>query len=677
MLKRTVFYASMNMMESDFLTSLSIILGVSALVVFLLHKLKIPSIVGFLVAGVIIGPHGVGLVRDTHAVEVMAEIGVILLLFTVGIEFSISKLLRMKKAVIVGGGLQVLLTILLASIASYVATGGTRRSILFGFLVALSSTAIVLKMLAEKGETDTPHGRLMVGILIFQDLCVVPLMLLTPALAGAGIGTVGVVARTGKALLIVAGVLFSAKWVIPRLLHQVVSTKSRELFTITIILLCFGIALMTSRLGLSLALGAFLAGLIISESEYAHQATSDILPFKDSFIGLFFVSVGMLMDFGYMAGNYLTILVVVALILALKLFTGTVSALMAGGSLRAALQASQGLVQIGEFSFVLAVSGKEMGIITEEFYQSFLSSSVVTMMLTPFILNAAPSVSGWIASRHPLRRLSRLRSEREGYPRKKEGHVIIIGFGLNGRNLAKVLKETDIPHVILEVNSDTVRGMKKRGEPIYYGDGTSREILHKLGIEKARLLVVAISDPASTRAIVSIARHENPGLHIIVRTRYLAEVDDLKSLGANEVIPEEFETSVEIFSRVLQQYHFPANMIMEMVDRVRSGSYTALRKLELPRGNLFEQCEWLPGMEVDGYRVAEDSFLGGKTIAELQVRKKTGATIIAVRRGAEVFANPEPHFILKAGDIIIFTGNRESMHMASAYFRGGDLSPQI
>ena len=284
----------MKVMESDFLILLAIILGVSALVVFLLHKLKIPSVVGFLVAGVIIGPHGVGLVRDTHAVEVMAEIGVILLLFTIGIEFSISRLLRIKKAVIVGGGLQVLLTILVASIASYVATGGARRSILFGFLVALSSTAIVMKMLAEKGETDTPHGRIMVGILIFQDLCVVPLMLLTPALAGEGIGAVGVMAKMGKALFIVAAVLFSAKWVIPRLLHQVVSTRSRELFTITIILLCFGIALLTSRFGLSLALGAFLAGLIISESEYAHQATSDILPFKDSFIGLFFVSVGML-----------------------------------------------------------------------------------------------------------------------------------------------------------------------------------------------------------------------------------------------------------------------------------------------------------------------------------------------------------------------------------------------
>jgi CPA2 family monovalent cation:H+ antiporter-2 len=667
----------MNIMEFNFLTSLAIILGVSALVVFLLHKLKIPSIVGFLVAGVIIGPHGVGLVRDTHSVEVMAEIGVILLLFTIGIEFSIAKLLRMKKAVIVGGGLQVLLTILFASIASYVATGGAQRSIFFGFLVALSSTAIVMKILAEKGETDSPHGRIMVGILIFQDLCVIPLMLLTPALAGEGIGAAGVMAKMGKALFIVATVLFSAKWVIPRLLHQVVSTKSRELFTITIILLCFGIALLTSRFGLSLALGAFLAGLIISESEYAHQATSDILPFKDSFIGLFFVSVGMLMDFGYVISNSLSIVVVVALILALKVITGTVSAFMAGGSLRVSLQAGQGLVQIGEFSFVLAVTGKEMGIITEEFYQSFLSSSVITMLLTPFIINAAPSISGWVTSRHSLRRLSRLRSEREGHPRKREDHVIIIGFGLNGRNLAKVLKEIDIPYVILEVNSDTVRDMKTKGEPIYYGDGTSREILHKLSIDRARLLVVAISDPASTRAIVSIARHENPDLHIIVRTRYLAEVDDLKSLGANEVIPEEFETSVEIFSRVLQQYNFPNNMILEMVHRVRSGSYTALRKLELPRSNLFEQCEWLPGMEVDGYRVAEDSLLSEKTIAQLQVRKKTGVTIIAVRRGAEVFANPEPHFTFKQGDIILFTGGRESMHKASTYFKSGAISSMI
>lgn len=283
-------------METDFLKSLVIIFGVSALVVFFLNKIRIPSLVGFLMAGIIIGPHGIGLIKDTHAVELLAEIGVILLLFTIGIEFSMTKLLRIKKTVIGGGGIQVALTIGLSALAAYLAAGNVNRAIFFGFLVALSSTAIVFKVLAEKGETDSPHGKIMIGILIFQDLCVVPLMLLTPVLVGEGLNITDVLLRMGKAVMIIVVVILGARWVIPNLLHHVVGTRSRELFIITIILVCIGIALLTSKFGLSLALGAFLAGLIISESEYAHQAISDILPFKDSFIGLFFVSVGMLMD---------------------------------------------------------------------------------------------------------------------------------------------------------------------------------------------------------------------------------------------------------------------------------------------------------------------------------------------------------------------------------------------
>ena len=219
------------------------------------------------------------------------------------------------------------------------------------------------------------------------------------------------------------------------------------------------------------------------------------------------------------------------------------------------------------------------------------------------------------------------------------------------------------------MNSDTVREMRKKGEPIYYGDGTSQEILHKLSIAKARLMVIAISDPVSTRRIVSIARHANPQIYIIVRTRYLIEVDDLKSIGADEVIPEEFETSIEIFSRVLHRYSFPRNAILEMIEKIRSNSYTALRSVEVPKRQLFEKYEWLPEIEIDGYRVEEGSHLDEKTIKELQVRKKTGVTIIAVRRGKTVHAIPEPDFILEKGDFLLFTGDRENMHTTVKYFK--------
>lgn len=659
-------------MEYEFLKALEIIFITSAVVILLLYKLKIPSLVGFIVAGVIIGPYGLGIVKDTHSIEILAEIGVILLLFTIGIEFSMTKLFKIKKAVIGGGGTQVLLTIFISAFVTYFAIKDVNKSIFFGFLYALSSTAIVLKLLAEKGEIDSPHGQTMVGILIFQDLCIVPLMMLIPVLSGDRIDFLDLSIKIGKAVLIISIVLFGARWIIPALLHQVVRTRSRELFLTTIILICLGIALITSKFGLSLALGAFLAGIIISESEYSHQAISDILPFKDSFMGLFFVSIGMLMNTGFVFNNATNIVSVVLFISGLKIITGTAASLFIGKPFRTSLYTGLGISQIGEFSFVLAVAGKASGLITDELYQIFLSSSVITMIATPFVLQIAPTVSDWVSTRSIFGKIIKFQKtyENEVITKRKHDHVIIIGFGLNGKNLAKVLKEAAIPYVVLEMNSDTVRDMKKKGEPIFYGDGTSQAILRKLGIKRARLLVVAISDPVSTRRIVSIARQENPDIYIIVRTRYCVEVDDLKKIGADEVIPEEFETSIEIFARVLHRYSFPRNIILDMIEKVRSNSYNALRDIEVPRRHLFEKYEWLPEIEIDGFRIPEGSHLSEKTIKELQVRRKTGVTIIAVKREKKVFTNPDPDFQLKAQDLILFTGDRKNMNTALLFFKG-------
>lgn len=656
-------------MQYEFLKSLEVIFIASAVVVFLLHKVKIPSLVGFIIAGIVIGPYGIGIIKDTHSIEMLAEIGVILLLFTIGIEFSMAKLFRIKKAVLGGGGLQVVLTTLLSAVLTYFAIGDINKSIFFGFLYALSSTAIVLKLLSEKGETDSPHGRVMVGILIFQDLCIIPLMLLIPILSGESVKIQDILIKMGKAALIIVGVLLSARWIVPEILHQVVHTRSRELFLITIILICLGIALLTSRFGISLALGAFLAGIVISESEYSHQAMSDILPFKDSFIGLFFVSIGMLMNFDYVYENTTDISIIVLMILGLKFITGSISSLVIGTPIRPSIHAGIGLAQIGEFSFVLAVAGKKTGLITENYYQIFLASSVLTMILTPFILKIAPTISTWITSRNIFKRLDRVKDimGKEIHPIKKHGHVIIIGFGLNGQNLAKVLKRTNIPYVVLEMNSDTVRKMKKRGEPIYYGDGTSKEILHILNISKARLLVIAISDPISTRSIVAIARKENPDIYIIVRTRYLAEVDDLKNLGANEVIPEEFETSVEIFSRVLHHYHIPRNIITEYIEDIRKDNYMVLRTVRLPRKHFEDRYELLKELDTESYMLKGTSRANGYSIKELRFRTETGVTIIAIQRGEKIFQNPSPDFVLKTGDILLLVGKKEDINRAIEY----------
>jgi len=650
-------------MELGFLKTLVIIFGVSASVIFLLQKLRIPSIVGFLTAGVLLGPHGFALIRDIREVELLAEIGIILLLFTVGLEISLKNLKRIRSAVLGGGLSQVSLTFLITAAIAYPFLHQWNTSLFAGFLIALSSTAIVMKMLFDRGEIDSPHGRLAIGILIFQDLCVVPLMLLVPILSGTMGSPFQLLGTLLKSAAIIFVVIFGARSLVPYLLHQIVHTRSRELFVITIILLCLGTALFTSWLGLSLALGAFLAGLIISESEYAYQAISDILPFKDSFNGLFFISIGMLMNLHFLREHVLLILAGVAILVALKTFTGFLSVHLIGHPLRISLQTGLHLAQIGEFSFVLAMAGKSAGLVSENHYQIFLSASVITMILTPFLIQASPTLSAWMSSRKLLNRLNRMRkhAEREIIFPGKADHVIIIGFGLNGRNLAEVLRETAIPYAVLDLNNNTVREMRKRGEPIFYGDGTSPEILHKLGLAHARMLVVVISDPASTRRIVRLARKENPRIYIIVRTRYTAEVEDLLNLGANEVIPEEFETSIEIFAKVLHRYQVPRNLLLDQIERIRSRSYEALRRVDLPVKSLPEKCEIITDIETETYLINEATAAKGRSIRDLKIRSTTGATVIAVRRDGEILPSPDPDFVFKTGDVIYLIGEREKV----------------
>jgi CPA2 family monovalent cation:H+ antiporter-2 len=650
-------------MGLEILKTLVILFGLSAFVVFVLHKLKISSIVGFLIAGIFLGPHGFGFIQKVQEVELLAEIGVILLLFTVGLEISLKQLKRIHSTILGGGFSQVLLTLLTTAAIAYLFIGKWNASFFAGFLVALSSTAIVMKMLFDRGEVDSPHGRLAVGILIFQDLCVVPLMLLIPMLAGNQGSLPGVLWTLFKSAAILFLVIFSARWFVPNILHQIVHTRSRELFIITLILLCLGTALLTSWLGLSLALGAFLAGLIISESEYANQAISDILPFKESFNGLFFISVGMLLNLKFFTNHLLIVFSAFAIIVLLKTLTGSLSVHLLGHPMRVSLQTGLSLAQIGEFSFVLATAGKAAGLLAEEYYQLFLSSSILTMLLTPLIIRASPDISTWVSSKKILERLDRMRKRAaiEGLPMRREGHVIIIGFGLNGRNLAEVLKETSLPYVVLELNSDTVLQMKKKGEPIFYGDGTSPEILHKLGIDTAKILVVAISDPVSTRRIVQIARQGNPRIYIIVRTRYTTEMEELIELGANEVIPEEFETSIEIFARVLHHYQVPRNLLMDQIERIRGGSYEVLRRVELPVKNFPEKCEIISDIETETYLIHERNPAVGHSMKDLKIRTKTGATVIAVRRNGEVIPSPEPEFIFKPGDVLYLIGKRENV----------------
>ena len=657
------------MEELVFLKDLMLVFGVSTLVVYLFHRLRQPAIVGFLASGVLMGPHGLSLIADVHQVELLAEIGVVLLLFTIGLEFSISKLNQMRQLVLGGGSLQVLGTILLIGGGAWLLGLPPAQAVFFGFLLALSSTAIVLKILMDRGEIDSPQGRFAVGILIFQDLCVVPLMLLTPVLSGKeATSAVAILLVLGKVALTVTLIFSLSRLVVPRLLFEVVKMRSPEVFIISIILICLGTAWATSQIGLSLALGAFLAGMVIAESEYSHQVLTNILPLRDGFISLFFISVGMLMDVRTLLNHPLEVAGTLSAILIVKTVVVVGSVLVLGYPLRVAVLVGCALAQVGEFSFVLSRVGWEWGLITPQLNQYFLSASVISLLLTPFAIHISPKLAGgigrlrWVERWFPGRKFEELKPEQVDI----RDHVIIVGYGPGGRNLSRVLKAIEVPYCILELNGETVRRMRRNGEPIYYGDAASPEVLKHLVIHHARALVVAVSDPASIRRAVRVARDLNPRLYIIVRTRYMAEIDELYRLGADEVISEEFETSIELFARVLRRYHIPRTVIGEQIEKIRQERYEMLRQLEGPRLAQAELTRIFAQVEMETYLVGEGGSTTGKTIAELHVRRRTGASVVAVIQNGRITANPGPEQRIAAGQVLVLVGSRKQVEGALA-----------
>src|SRR5437016_6938487 len=659
-------------MQYQLLRDLAIIFAGSLLVILVFHRLKLPALPGFIVAGVLLGPNALGLVSDVHQVESLAEVGVILLLFTIGIEFSLSRLREMGRQVVIGGGAQVLLTVGLGAALAVGLGLAWPVAVLLGFLVALSSTAIVLKGLADKGEIDTPHGRLATGVLIFQDLCLVPMMLVLPYLAGGSGGGAGVAWALIKAGLVVAGVLVLARTVVPRALSEIVKTRSREVFLIAVILVGTLTALGTAAAGASLALGAFLAGLVISESDYGHQAMAELLPFRDVFISLFFVTVGMLVHVGFLREHPALAVLGVAAIMGGKSVLAALGPALLGYSGRVALLAGLAVSQIGEFSFVLARQGRGTGLLPEGLYQSFLAVAVLTMLVTPFALQSGPVLLDGLERLIPLDRLLPGFRPQALTPvgEPLTDHVIVAGYGLNGRNLAAALRSIRAPYLIVELNAQTVRQARARGEPAFYGDATREEILRALGAERARMLVVAISDPAATRRMVRVARGLNPRIHIIARTRYVTEVPELSRLGADVVIPEEFETSIEIFARVLAHYSVPRTDIERLVDQIRSSHYEARRSGDPARRLILGAVDGIPQMAVERLRLPSHSPLVGRTLAATGLRTQTGALVLAVGRGGDEIATPGPQFRLAADDVLVVVGQPAQLRAAALLVAG-------
>lgn len=650
------------MHEGDLiLRELILLLAVSLPITFLFHKMRLPALVGFLITGIILGPNGAALVVDTPVVEQLAEIGVVLLLFTIGLEFSIEDIMRSARQLFVGGGLQVVLTVTAVTGIALAFGHPLPRAVFFGFLASLSSTAIVLKMYADRTELDSAHGRLATGVLLFQDMAVVPMMLMLPVLGQAttqgGVTVLSVLTTLGKAIVGLVVVFLAARRIVPYLLHQVIRLKNREIFFLLIVLLCMGTAWITYSLGLSLALGAFLAGLIISESEYSHHIVASIMPFRDYFASIFFISIGMLLQTGYFTLHWALIIGMTAVLVGTKTVIMIMTALVLRYPMRSSVLAGLGLAQIGEFSFLLAQQGAFHRLIGGEIYQLFVDTSILSMLATPLLVQAAPSLAGSLPAGPAAR-------DEKGNVCGLTGHTIIAGFGLNGRNLAKTLKATHIPYVVLEVNADTIRQARAEGEPIIYGDITREDTFTRAGVDCAKVIVFAISDFAATRMAVRMVRRMNPSSFILVRTRYAAEVDELYRLGANQVIPEEFETSIEIFARVLHEYHVPNNVITNQIQYVRFGGYKMLRGMSLDQENLGRVAALFAGATVDTVQIEPGSPAVGRALRDLDIRKNSNATVIAVARSGEAVTNPGPDYTLQSDDLVVLLGAHADLDKA-------------
>ncbi|WP_440955126.1 cation:proton antiporter domain-containing protein [Methanosarcina sp. Mfa9] len=685
-------------MES-LLGNIDIILGVSILLLSIFHKFAVPSVLGFLVTGMLLGPYGLGLIGETQGVEILAEFGVIFLLFIIGVELSIKELWEIKKTVLAGGSLQILLTILLVFLLCTQMGFSRASSVFIGFLISLSSTAIVLKILQEKSEVYSPHGRTSLAVLIFQDIIIVPMILVTPLLAGGSEGVTGsLLILLFKGVGIILLVILSARYIVPRLLYYVAWTRSRELFLLSVIFICLSTALLTSSAGLSLALGAFLAGLVISESEYSQQTTGYITPFKDVFMSFFFVSIGMLLDVQYFLENPHVFILMAFAVVFLKALSGAIATFLLGYPLRTTLLTGLALSQVGEFSFVLSKFGLEFNLLDQNTYQTFLAVSILTMGITPFVINGSPGVVDFFLRKVSDTKLvhglysGRLRSDKrhfgklhpdklhsdKSYPGsgkieagdelKLNDHLIIVGYGFNGRTVSKAAKTAGIPYIIIEINPEIVRREKARGERIYYGDATYEAVMEHAGIRDARILVIGISDPAATRKAVKMVKHLNPKIHIIARTRYLREMEPLHALGAEEVIPEEYETSVEVFVRLLKKYLIPGEDIEKFVREVRADGYGMLRKLSEGKTVNFNIRKDLPGLEITIIRVNEGSEIAGKTLADMELRKKHGVTVLSVRRDSDMIHNPEGCSLIQASDVCILLGKPRNLHDARRFF---------
>lgn len=671
-------------MLEQVLLELALLFALCVAVAVTFHRLRLPSIVGFLVAGVVVGPHAIGLVNHEEMVRELAEVGIVVMLFAVGLEVPLSQLRRLRRAILFGGCVQILGTVMVTTLVCALIGMSWPSAVFLGFLLSLSSTAAATKMLIDHGELGAPHGRTVLGIAVAQDLAVVPMILLIPLLGsmnvpefmpGSGVAGFGLppstadVSTTPMTALLNFGALalivVVARLLVKPLVSVVCSTRSRELFVLFLATWCLGLAVVTAHLGMSLALGAFLAGILLADSDHHSQAASEVEPFRDAFASLFFVSIGMLFDWATIANAPGTVAAIVCAVVGGKALIIILAARVLGQPFWVRIRAALTLAQVGEFSFVLVQLGQQSNLLPESAEALFIVAAVVSIAATPLLyaLGHRLALRARNSGMHNAGRVHAAVSDGE-----RSNHAILVGYGPTGRTVAAGLEAAGIPYVIAEMNAATVRTERLRGVPIVLADATRITVLNSLGLARAQLVVLAINDLAATRRVSQLVSQNAPQAHILARAQFNNDVASLQQSGAHEVVPQELEASVEILVRVLRRFLVADDEIGRRVKAVRAEAGGIERASMVAPSEASEIAEFVPGLGFAVRRVGLGAPVAGQTLKDAAVRRHTGCTVVAVRRADQNLTAIDQDTVLEVGDTVVVIGPQLRLLDAAAMF---------
>lgn len=650
------------------LKNIVVIFALSTFVNYVFTRIRVPTILGYLLTGVIVGPSLLRIINSPEEIELMAEIGVVMLLFAIGIEFSLNHLLKIRKIVFFGGLLQLIFTVVVILFISRGYEIDWKGALFIGFLSALSSTAVVLKILQERSELTSNYGRTVLGILIFQDLLLVPLLLITPVIGGqATLTWQQLLVLVAKAVFIIGLIYAGNRWLMPKFLRAVAMTKNQELFLMSTLLICLSVALLTSELGMSLAVGAFLAGLMISESGFSHNAFGNIVPFKDTFTSFFFVSIGILLDLNFVFDNLGLVVLTAVMLIFFKALLAGFTAFLLGHTFRGVVMVGIALSQVGEFSFILAKLGLDYKILTTFHYQLFIAVAVISMSLTPLLMQVSRPVANLLL-RLPLPK--KLVDGIFPLPQidipELRNHLVFIGKDSRALNLSVMAKNMDLQYISIVFDPDSVRKRQLKGEVVIYGDANNEPILQKAHTDKADIVVVSVGNLIICMSIIEKVRSMNPHAYIIVRTRKVEDIEELYNIGANQVIPEEFETSIELFDRVLSKLLIPRKEINAVIARIRDDNYGIF--LEKETKTDLTVLKNHANIEITAVKVDDHSPVIGKSLVEMQFRRTFGVTLVALLRKRTLMDNPDPETIFEKDDLVYIMGRSEQIANATELF---------